>query len=57
MIAPMPGWSFVIGRFWCEACDLVGTVVRDEKVEDVRCPRCGGVTVAASGDEVGARQE
>lgn len=44
--------SFVIGRYWCEPCDLIGTVVREAHTDDVRCPKCGGVAIPASGDEV-----
>src|SRR6185369_4669146 len=41
--------SLVIGRFWCEPCDLIGTVVRPDAVTEIRCPKCGELTVSATG--------
>lgn len=44
--------SVVIGRYWCESCAVVSTVVRSIDTSEVMCPRCGQIAEPASGDEV-----
>lgn len=39
------------GRFYCPACRIVATVIRDARVVNVCCPKCGGAAEPASGDE------
>lgn len=46
-----PDRQLVIGRYWCEPCGKLATVVRDALTVDIECPHCGQLALAASGDE------
>lgn len=48
--APKAGTTWVIGRFYCAACNHLGAVVRHPDAV-ICCPKCGGPCEPASGDE------
>ena len=40
-----------IGRRYCAPCNTVRAVVYEASIEELPCPACGALTVAANGDE------